>query len=61
MFPFVRLFVMLLLAGAALCFGLYLFTRQPRYLRIGLLITKWTVIAGLGFFGVLLVQHLVGA
>lgn len=60
MFAVVRVLVMLLLAGAAACFALYLFTHRPHYLRIGLVITKWTVIAGLVFFGVLLAERLLG-
>lgn len=58
MFPVVRALVMLLLVAAVVCFGLYLFTREPRWLRLGIVITKWTVIAGLAFFGVLIVERL---
>ncbi|WP_119155453.1 hypothetical protein [Caldimonas tepidiphila] len=57
MFSVVRVLVMLLLVASAACFGLYLFTREPRWLRLGLVITKWTVIAGLVFFGVLIVEQ----
>lgn len=59
MFPVVRVLIFLLLAAAIVCFGLYLVTRQPRYFRIGAVIVKWTVIAGLMFFGVLIVERLV--
>jgi len=49
--------VLLLLAGLA-CFGVSLVTGQQRQRRIGLRLIKWTVIAGLVFFGVLVVERL---
>lgn len=58
MFPVVRILIFLLLAAAVVCLALYLVTRQSRYLRIGTVIVKWTVIAGLVFFGVLIVERL---
>ncbi|WKB52119.1 hypothetical protein [Eleftheria terrae] len=58
MFAVVRVLVALLLVGAVGCFGLYLVTRRPHYFRIGLAIVKWTVIAGLVFFGVLAAEML---
>ena len=61
MFPVVRALVMLLLLAAAVCFALYLFTREPRWLRLGLVITKWTVIAGLVFFAVLIGERLLAS
>ena len=57
MFAVIRLLIGLLLAGAIGCFVLYMLTRQARFFRIGLAIVKWTVIAGLVFFGVLIVEH----
>ncbi|MDH4464804.1 MAG: hypothetical protein QE290_12325 [Acidovorax sp.] len=47
-----------LLLAAAVCFGLYAVTGQVRYKRIGFAIFKWTVIAGVGFFTVLLIERL---
>ncbi|MCW7537357.1 hypothetical protein OOT46_05760 [Aquabacterium sp. A7-Y] len=58
MFAVVRILVFLLLLTSIVCFGLYLWTRQPHYFRIGLVIVKWTVIAGLVFFGVLIGERL---
>ncbi|AKJ27877.1 hypothetical protein [Caldimonas brevitalea] len=59
MFALIRVLIGLLLMGSVVCFGLYLITRQARYFRIGLAIVKWTVIAGLVFFGVLIFEHFV--
>jgi hypothetical protein len=42
------------------CFVAYLYTRQPRWRRLGLVIAKWTVLAALGFFAVLIAQRLAG-
>ena len=53
-----RWIVMLLLFVAALCFAFYAGTGQARYKRLGLVILKWTVIAALGFFGVLFLERL---
>ncbi|WP_372658941.1 hypothetical protein [Hydrogenophaga sp.] len=53
-----RSLLFLLLAVAAMYFGLYIFTSQERYRRSGLLIAKWTVFAALGFFAVLILERL---
>jgi hypothetical protein len=54
--------VMLLLGVAALlCLAMYVGTGQQRYRQIGVRIVKWTVIAGLGFFAVLLLERFVVA
>jgi uncharacterized membrane protein YccC len=49
-------FFLLLVAGAL--FALYIATSQPRYKRWGITVLKWTVIAALGFFGVLILERL---
>lgn len=49
---------LLLLLTAAVCFAFYAGTGQVRYRRFGLVILKWTVIAGLFFFAVLFLQRL---
>ena len=54
----VRWIVLLLLGGAALCFAAYLGTQDRRWLQRGLLIMKWTVIAALAFFGVLILERM---
>ena len=46
------IYFLLLLAG--LCVALYATTGDLRYKRWGIVILKWTVLAGLGFFGVLI-------
>jgi hypothetical protein len=54
-----RWLLFLLLIAAIVCFGLYIGTGQARFRAIGLTILKWTVIAALGFFAVLLLERMV--
>ena len=51
------LFLLLLLASGV-CFAFYATTGQARYKRAGLIVLKWTVLAALGFFAVLIVERL---
>lgn len=53
-----RLVVGLLLFAGILCFALYIGTRQPIWRQRGIVIIKWTVIAALGFFAVLILERL---
>ena len=53
-----RLVFGLLLLGALLCFAMYVGTQQKLWLRRGLVILKWTVLAGLGFFVVIALERL---
>lgn len=53
-----RLVFGLLLLAAILCFAMYIGTRAPVWRARGLVILKWTVLAGLGFFAVLLLERL---
>lgn len=50
------LFMLLLAAGV--CFAFYIGTGQVRFRQYGIVILKWTVIAALGFFGVLVLERL---
>jgi hypothetical protein len=50
-------FGLLLLAGL-LCFALYLASGNVAWRRRGLVIVKWTVLAALGFFAVLILERL---
>jgi hypothetical protein len=50
-------FGLLLLAGV-LCFAMYIGTRQAVWRRRGIVIVKWTLIAALGFFAVLILERL---
>ncbi len=52
-----RLIVLLLLVAGLLCFAMYIGTGQPRWRAYGIRIVKWTVIAALGFFAVLLLER----
>ena len=53
-----RWIFMLLAVAAVVCFAFYIATGEMRYRRIGLLILKWTVTAGLAFFAVLILERL---
>jgi hypothetical protein len=50
--------MMLLLLAAGVSFAFYAGTGQPKYKRVGLVILKWTVLAALGFFGVLILERI---
>jgi hypothetical protein len=50
--------VLLLLVAGLLCFAMYIGTGQPRYRMLGIRIVKWTVVAGLGFFAVLILERM---
>ncbi len=53
-----RLVFGLLLAAGVLCFAAYIATGQVAWRRRGVVIVKWTVIAALGFFAVLILERL---
>jgi hypothetical protein len=53
-----RLVFGLLLVAGLLCFAAYIATRNPAWRQRGLVIVKWTVIAGLGFAAVLVLERL---
>ena len=53
-----RLVFGLLLLGGLLCFAAYIATGQAVWRRRGLVVVKWTVLAGLGFFAVLILERL---
>ncbi|MBE0550681.1 MAG: hypothetical protein IH627_24055 [Rubrivivax sp.] len=53
-----RLVFGLLLVAGVLCFAMYIGTSQLQWRRRGVLIVKWTVIAALGFFAVLILERL---
>ena len=50
--------IMLLLLAAGVCFAFYAGTGNPRYKRLGMVILKWTLLAALGFFLVLVLERL---
>ncbi len=54
-----RLVFGLLLVAGIVCFALYVGTGQTVWRHRGLIIIKWTVIAALGFFAVLILERLV--
>lgn len=53
-----RLVIGLLLFAAVVSFALFIATGQRRWRQLGLVIVKWTVLAGLGFFAVLILERL---
>ena len=55
----VRGLIYFLLLTAGVCFALYAATGDQRYKRWGLITLKRTVLAGLGFFGVLIVERMI--
>ena len=52
-----RWIVLLLFAGALVCLAMYVGTRQRHFLVLAVRIVKWTVIAALGFFAVLILER----
>ncbi|HEX5390379.1 MAG TPA: hypothetical protein VFW67_11500 [Burkholderiaceae bacterium] len=50
--------MMFLLLVAGVSFAFYIGTGQAKYRYFGLRVLKWTVIAALGFFGVLFLERL---
>lgn len=53
-----RWLVTLLLLASAVSFMFYVGTGKPHYKRWGLLVLKWTVIAALFFFAVLILGRI---
>jgi len=53
-----RLVFGLLLVAGVLCFAMYIGTGQVAWRQRGLVIVKWTVLAALGFFAVLIRERL---
>ena len=54
----VRWVIVLLFVAGLVSLAMYLGTGQKRYLALSIRIVKWTLIAGLGFFGVLILERL---
>ncbi len=53
-----RWILLLLLVAGILCFAMYIGTADRRWRDRGLIIVKWTVLAALGFFAVLILERL---
>ena len=53
-----RWVVLLLLVAGALSLAMYVGTGEARWRTLGIRIVKWTVIAGLGFFAVLILERM---
>jgi hypothetical protein len=54
-----RTIVLLLLVSGLLSFAMYIGTGQPRWRALGVVIVKWTLVAGLAFFAVLALERIV--
>ena len=55
---FFRWLGMMVALGIIASFGLYIATGQERFKRIGLMGLRWVVLAGLGFFAVLILERI---
>ena len=53
-----RWIILLLLVFGLVCMAMFIGTGQMRYRMLGIRIIKWTVVAGLGFFAVLILERL---
>lgn len=53
-----RLVFGLLLVAGIVCFATYIATGRAVWRQRGIVIVKWTVIAGLGFFAVIILERL---
>ncbi|MDA7417888.1 hypothetical protein PGB34_16105 [Xenophilus arseniciresistens] len=49
--------ILMLLLVAGVCFIFYAATGRPHYRRIGWIVLKWTLLAALGFFAVLIAER----
>ena len=49
--------ILLLLLVAGVCFAFYAATGQVKYRRVGWIVLKWTLLAALGFFAVLIAER----
>lgn len=56
---FFRLVFGLLLVASVLCFAMYIGTNQLVWRKRGVVVLKWTLIAALGFFAVLIAERVV--
>lgn len=54
---FFRWAILLLLLVAGVSFAFYAGTGQVKYRRFGWIVFKWTVLAALGFFAVLIAER----
>src|SRR5258706_4344494 len=53
-----RIIIYFLLVAGLLCFAMYIGTGRQKWRFYATRIVKWTVVAGLGFFAVLLLERL---
>ena len=53
-----RWLVLLMLLGAVVSFMFYAGSGQVRFKAYGLMLLKWALIAGLGFFAVLILERI---
>ncbi len=52
-----RWLILICLLVAGVCFAFYATTGQPRYKRVGWVVLRWTILAALGFFAVLIAER----
>ena len=56
--PVLRALVLLFLLASVLLFLVYAVTGHARFKNLGFIVLKWTLLAGFGFFAVLIFQRL---
>jgi len=57
--PVFRAILLLLLLAGLGCFVMYVVTGNLRWRALGISLVKWSVLAALGFFAVLIVQRVI--
>jgi hypothetical protein len=57
--PVFRFLLFVLLLAALGCFGYYTVSGDKRYRYVGVRLVKWTVLAALAFFAVLIIERLI--
>ena len=55
---FLRTVVLLMLGIGVACFAVYAVTGSEQYKRVGIRVVKWTIIAALLFFAVLIAERI---
>lgn len=52
-----RFAIVALLLAAGVSFAFYIGTGQERYKLLGIKLVKWAIMAGLGFFGIMVLER----
>ena len=52
-----RFAIVALLLAAGVSFAIYIGTGQERFKTLGIKLVKWAIMAGLGFFGIMVLER----